>query len=70
MAMPPMSFSGSGGSAGPSSAGNSGDTQGLGLSVGDFYASGSRVRKDNGIDWKMMAIIGVVGLVGLKVWQK
>lgn len=68
MAMP-MSLSGSGGSAGPSSAGNYGATKGLGLTVGDFYASGSRVRKNNGIDWQMLAIIGVAGVVALKVWK-
>lgn len=66
----PLSISSTGRNTGPSEAGNYGDTDGLGLTVGDFYASGSRVRKDNGIDWKMIAIIGVVGLVGLKVWQK
>ena len=66
----PMSLSGSGGSAGPSSAGSYGDTGGMGLTVGDFYASGSRVRKSEGLDWKMLAIIGAVAVVGIKVWKR
>lgn len=68
MPMPPLSVTG--GAAGPSSAGEYGDAQGFGQTVGDYYGDGSRVRKDNGIDWKMLAVIGVVALVALKVWKQ
>lgn len=57
-------------SAGPSGSTADGAMRDMGfMSVGDFYASGSRVRKTEGIDWKILAIVGAVAVVGLKVWK-
>ncbi|WP_163557152.1 hypothetical protein [Halomonas sp. NO4] len=69
MAMPAMPNV-TGGAAGPSSAADTGDVSGMGgMSVGDYYARGSRVRKDNGLGWVELAVIGAVALGALWVWR-
>lgn len=70
MAGVPMSFSGSGGHAGPSNAGSYGDTGGMGQTIGDYYGSGSRVRQSSGWGWKEIAVVGVVAVAGLVVIEK
>ncbi len=70
MAAPPIP-SVTGGAAGPSSAADTGHTGDLGgMTVGDYYASGSRVRKSQGWAWKEVGVLGVVALVGWVVWRK
>ncbi len=65
--LPPIT----GGHAGPSSAGDYGSTGGIGtMTVGDYYASGSRVRQSQGWAWGELAVLGAVALVGLVVWRK
>jgi hypothetical protein len=40
------------------------------MTVGDYYESGARVRKNNGWNWQELAILGAVALVGVAVWKK
>jgi hypothetical protein len=40
------------------------------LTVGDYYARGSRVRRDEGAGWAELAIIGAVTLGGLWLWKR
>ncbi|MFB9867917.1 hypothetical protein [Vreelandella sulfidaeris] len=73
MAMPPMTRLPpiTGGHAGPSSAADTGHTGDVGgMTVGDYYGSGSRVRKQEGWNWQELAILGAVALVGVAVWKK
>ncbi|MFP3343520.1 hypothetical protein R0J87_13525 [Halomonas sp. SIMBA_159] len=67
--MMPMPISG--GHAGPSTSGEGGSSDGMGsLTVGDYYASGSRVRKSEGISaFHLAAIVGAVALV-VYLWRK
>jgi hypothetical protein len=70
MAMPAIP-SITGGAAGPSSAADTGNTGGLGgMTIGDYYESGARVRKDNGLGWQEFAVVGAVAVLGLLVWKK
>lgn len=65
--LPPIT----GGPAGPSSAADTGNAGDLGgMTVGDYYESGARVRKNNGWNWQELAILGAVALVGVAVWKK
>lgn len=60
-----------GGAAGPSSAADTGHAGDAGtMTVGDYYASGSRVRQSSGWGWAELAVIGGVALLGLLVWRK
>ncbi len=53
--------------AGPSSASGYGDTGDMGtMTVGDYFARGSRVRQGSG--WQEYGTVGVVALVGLGLW--
>lgn len=70
MSMPPIPAI-NGGHAGPSSAADTGNAGDLGgMTVGDYYESGARVRKNNGLQWQEMAIVGAMALLGLVVWKK
>lgn len=70
MAMPAMPNV-TGGAAGPSNAVDAGNTGNIGgMTVGDYYASGSRVRQSSGWGWAELAVIGGVALLGLLVWRK
>lgn len=47
-----------------------GDMRDMGrMVVGDFFASGSRVRQSEGIGWLPIALIGGFALVGIKLWR-
>lgn len=60
-----------GGDAGPATSGGSGDTGNLGLSIGDYYGGGARVRQaSSGLGWQEMAAIGVAAVVVMMVWSK
>ena len=47
-----------------------GDVRDMGMmTVGDFFASGSRVRQSEGLTWLPIALIGGFALVGIKLWR-
>lgn len=48
-----------------------GDMRDMGeMTVGDYFARGSRVRKSEGIGWLEIAMVGGIGLVALQIWKK
>jgi len=58
-------------SAGPSSAADTGGTRDVGaMTVGYYYASGSRVRGNTGWAWPELAVMGVALAVGVYLWRK
>lgn len=70
MAIPPPP-SITGGAAGPSGARENGGTGNIGgQTVGDYYAAGSRRTTDEGWGWQELAVMGVVALVGVYLWQR
>ncbi|NIC03975.1 hypothetical protein [Billgrantia bachuensis] len=66
--IPPFNFSPT---AGPSQAADYGGTRDVGtMTVGDYYGTGSRVRKVEGWAWGELAVIGAVALGALAIWRK
>lgn len=72
MAMPPIPpLAVNGGHAGPSTSGEGGSSDGMGaLTVGDYYASGSRVRKNEGINTLHLVAIGGAAAVLVYLWRQ
>lgn len=72
MSAPPPIPSVTGGASGPSTAADTGNARDVGtMTVGDYYATGSRVRQSqDGWGWQELAALGVVGIVGLVLWRK
>lgn len=71
MAAPPLPPFQLSAPTGPSQAADYGGTRDVGtLTVGDYYARGSRVRRSEGVGWLEMAIVGAVGLGGLYLWTR
>lgn len=67
MAMPPLPPLNISAPVGPSQAGDYGSTGEVGgMTVGDYYARGSRVRQGSG--WQELGTLGVVGLAALGLW--
>lgn len=71
MAMPPLPPLQISAPTGPSQAADYGGTGDVGtLTVGDYYARGSRVRQSEGLGWLELGIIGAVGLGAVWLWLR